>query len=215
MKVLIVSATEVEITPFVKQLGSMILTKKQVDILITGVGMMATTYKLTEALQYNEYDLVLQAGVGGSFDKDLPLGSVVFITSDQYGDLGAEDHDKYIDIFELGLLNENAYPYTDGKLLTPLHPIHKKITLPQVSAITVNTVSGNEHTIKRRWEKYSCAIESMEGAAFHYVCLQEGTKFAQVRAISNSVTPRDKNQWQMKDAIINLNNWLISFIQNI
>jgi futalosine hydrolase len=79
----------------------------------------------------------------------------------------------------------------------------------------VNTVSGSEPTIKLRSEKYNATVESMEGAAFHYVCLQEGVAFAQVRAISNYVMPRDKSQWQMKDAIFNLNNWLISFITEV
>jgi futalosine hydrolase len=63
-----------------------------------------------------------------------------------------------------------------------------------------------------RADRYDCCVESMEGAAFHYVCLQEGMPFAQVRAISNYVTPRDKSQWQMKDAIVNLNKWVIGFI---
>ena len=55
----------------------------------------------------------------------------------------------------------------------------------------------------------------MEGAAFHYVCLKEHVPFAQVRAISNFVTPRDKSQWQMKKAITNLNKWLIKFIEGL
>jgi hypothetical protein len=42
-----------------------------------------------------------------------------------------------------------------------------------------------------------------------------GVPFAQVRAISNYVIPRDKSQWQMKDAIINLNKWLVGFVEKI
>ncbi len=45
----------------------------------------------------------------------------------------------------------------------------------------------------------------MEGAAFHYVCLQEEVKFLQLRSISNAVGERDKKQWKMKEAIISLN----------
>ena len=136
------------------------------------------------------------------------------MTSDQYGDLGAEDHEEYLDIFEMGLIKPNLPPYIVGKLLTPLLPVHNKIRMPQVSGLTVNTVSGSERTIKLRNEKYHCDIESMEGAAFHYVCLREKVCFAQVRAISNYVTPRDKASWNMKAAITNLNKWLIDFIEN-
>ena len=156
----------------------------------------------------------MQAGVAGSYITNIALGDVVFITSDQYGDTGAEDHDNYLDIFEMGLINPNISPYIVGKLLTPLLPVHNKIRLQQVSGLTVNTVSGSERTIKQRNDKYHCDVESMEGAALHYVCLREKVPFAQVRAISNYVTPRDKSQWKMKDAIINLNKWLIDFIEN-
>lgn len=214
MKVLIVAATEGEIMPFIQHIESP-YADKDVHILITGVGMVATTYALTRKLQSEKYDLVMQAGVGGSFDRSISLGDVVFITSDQYGDLGAEDHDEYMDIFEMGLLSPAAPPHNGGKLLIPMKEIHQKINLPHVNALTINTVSGNSNTIARRQQKYGCAVESMEGAAFHYVCLQEGVTFAQIRAISNYVMPRDKSQWKMKEAIVNLNKWLVEFVDGI
>jgi futalosine hydrolase len=184
-----------------------------VHTLVTGVGMLATAYALTRHLQQHRYDLVLQAGVGGSFDRSIALGELVHVTSERYGDLGAEDHDAYIDIFDMGLVDRNLHPHTEAQLVNPLGKMHEAIGLRQVSGLTVNTVSGNGDTIARRASQYGCAVESMEGAAFHYVCLHEGVTFAQVRAISNYVIPRDKSQWQMKDAIINLNKWLIGFIE--
>jgi futalosine hydrolase len=214
MNLLIVAATEHETGPFTRHLQSAPHQRHmQVTQLITGVGMPATAYALTKHLQSHSYDLIIQAGVGGSFDTNIPLGQVVFVTSDQYGDLGAEDHDNYIDIFDMGLMDKNRHPHADGRLVTPLLPVHHKITLPRVSGLTVNTVSGNERTIKRRAALYGASVESMEGAAFHYVCLQEGVAFAQVRAISNYVTPRDRSSWKMKEAISSLNNWLIDFIE--
>jgi futalosine hydrolase len=212
MKLLIVSATEMEIGPLLYEIKD---RDRRTNTLVTGVGITATAYALTKHLQANTYDLVLQAGVGGAFDRSISLGDVVFVTSDQYGDLGAEDHDEFLDIFELGLLGKNTAPYAGGALINPMSAIHRQIALPQVSGLTVHTVSGNERTIKQRLQKYSCAVESMEGAAFHYVCLQEKIPFAQVRAISNYVMPRDRGQWKMKEAIINLNDWLIIFIENM
>jgi futalosine hydrolase len=218
MNLLIVAATEGEIRPLPTSPKPRPTDRRSggersynVDTLITGVGMVATTYALTKHLQHNRYDLALQIGVAGSFDRDLVLGQVVFVHSDRFGDLGAEDHDNYLDIFQMGLL-KNGTPFTDGWLNTPILPVHEKISLPKVTGLTVNTVSGNDCTIKNRSDKYGAATESMEGAAFHYVCLQENVPFAQVRAISNYVTPRDKSQWKMKEAITNLNNWLIEFV---
>jgi futalosine hydrolase len=227
MKLLIVSATEGEIIPLLQYLangsttqlvtGSMprfIKDNIEISVCVAGVGMVATTYALTKALS-QPYDLVLQAGIGGSFDKNTALGEVVFITSEQYGDLGAEDRETYLDIFEMNLLAPDIYPFAGTKLQTPLLPVHEKIRLRQAKGLTVNTVSGNGPTIKLRNERYGCDVESMEGAAFHYVCLQEKVPFAQVRGISNYVAPRDKSTWRMRDAVINLNNWLIDFIETL
>lgn len=178
MDLLIVAATEAEIAPFrayteAATPGSI----HQVTILITGVGMLATAYRLTRHLMDNRYDLIIQAGVGGSFDRSLPLGSVVAIASDRYGDLGAEDHDEYIDIFDMGLIDANAAPHTNGLLMNPSIPAI--IPFPRVAAITVNSVSGRELTITQRAKRYNAIVESMEGAAFHYVCLQEEVPFVQ------------------------------------
>jgi futalosine hydrolase len=211
MKLLIVAATEAEIKPTIEYLRNNHFAQDIVEVLITGVGMVATTFALTKKLQQQPYDLVLQAGVGGSFDKGIPLGSLVFVTSERFGDLGAEDHENYIDIFDMGLIPEGS-PFTGNLLQTPLLPVHDRISLPMVSGLTINTVSGRESTIELRTERFGCQVESMEGAALHYACLMENMPFAQVRAISNYVIPRDKSQWQMKDAIINLNRWLTGFI---
>jgi futalosine hydrolase len=216
MNLLIVAATDAEIAP----LSAYFQTARLPDtvtggVLITGVGMLNATYELTKHLQANRYDLVLQVGVAGTYVNSLKPGDVVFVTSDQYGDLGAEDHDNYLDIFEMGFINPDVSPFINGRLLTPLLPVHNRIKLPQVSGLTVNTVTGSEHTLARRKEKFHCDIETMEGVALHFVCLKERAAFAQVRAISNYVTPRDKSQWQIKEAIINLNNWVIEFINKL
>ena len=48
--------------------------------------------------------------------------------------------------------------------------------------------------------KFLPVIESMEGAALHYVCLMEKIPFLQIRSISNYIGERDKKKWNMKDA---------------
>ena len=215
MNILIAAATESEVGILKQHLVSEGAEGHEIKVLVTGVGVIATTYFLTRELDANKYDFVLQAGVGGSFDPVIRLGDVVFITSERYGDLGAEDHDNYLDIFEMGLIEQHTYPHSSGLLRIIPHPVHNHILLQQVSGLTVSTVSGNTHTIAKRKERYHAQVESMEGAAFHYVCLQRHIPFAQVRAISNYVIPRDKSQWQMKEAIINLNNWLIEFLKEV
>lgn len=215
MNLLVVSATEGEVGKLKTYLQEHKVQRHNVTLLVAGVGVIATTFAVTQELCRHRYDFVLQAGVGGSFDTGIPLGEVVHITSERYGDLGAEDHDSYIDIFDMGLIDADIPPHNHKLLSTPANAVTSSITLRQVSGLTVSTVSGSQRTIAMRRQLYNAQVESMEGAALHYACLQMDMPFAQVRGISNYVIPRDKSQWQMKDAIINLNNWLIDFITTL
>jgi futalosine hydrolase len=54
----------------------------------------------------------------------------------------------------------------------------------------------------------------MEGAALHYVCLQSGVPFLQLRSVSNTVGVRDKTKWDIKLAITRLNETLIPLLTN-
>lgn len=210
MNMLIVSATDGEVSILKEYLAGGGATAHLVHMLTCGVGPVATAFTLTKELCSSRYDVVIQAGVCGSFDRSIPLGSVVQVSAERYGDLGAEDNDAYLDIFDMGLIGADQPPHSDGWLVAPSTAL--QMQLPQVTGLTVSTVSGNAQTIARRMAAYGCQVESMEGAAFHYVCLQMGIPFVQVRAISNYVIPRDKSQWQMKEAVINLNKWLIQFL---
>jgi futalosine hydrolase len=64
-------------------------------------------------------------------------------------------------------------------------------------------------------EKLSPHVESMEGAAFHYVCLHQKINFLQLRSISNYVGERDKSKWELKKSIENLNSELIKIIEKL
>ena len=226
MKLLLVAATPFEIGPLTEYLsersgngsdgagsgsGVFKTAEHEVQLCITGVGLTATTYALTKALAKGAYDMVLQVGVGGSFDAHVPLGSLHFVKSEAFADLGAEDHNEFLDLFTMGLHGKDKLPFTDGRLVNPLVKQPFGEALPEAVGITVHTVSGSEGTIAKRKVHYPDAVlESMEGAALHYVCLLEEVPFMQVRAVSNYVTPRDKTQWQMGKAIKGLNEWLIN-----
>ncbi len=219
---LLVAATQAEIAPLLHYLQSQWICHSgnhynhngvNLQVCIGGVGMLQMSYSLSKALQGQHFDMALMAGIAGSFDVHLPLASLVQVGTEYMGDLGAEDHDKFLDVFELGLGNKNEFPFKDGGLVAPGLPRKELVALPWLNGITVNTVSGSNHTIQKRAQHFKCSIESMEGAAFHYTCLMEHLPFAHVRSISNYVEPRDKSKWKIKEAIIALNNWLIDFVQ--
>ena len=60
-------------------------------MLTTGVGMVATAAWCSQALAQTRYDLALNFGMCGSFDRALELGTVVHVRSDRIAELGAED----------------------------------------------------------------------------------------------------------------------------
>lgn len=182
----------------------------EIRVCITGVGMMQAAFHLMEDIQAFNPHFCLQVGVAGAFNRDLPLGGLVIVQEELLGDLGAEDNGKYKDMFELDLLNANEKPFVNKKLINTFQDFPLKLKLPFVTSLSVNMVSGTSETIKFREEHYGCDIENMEGAAFHYVCLKKKLPFLQVRSISNYVEPRDKSRWKMKEAIENLNNWMIA-----
>ncbi len=216
MNVLLAAATAFELAPFVgflrkewKEEDGVFYKKEcRLHVLITGVGVLATAYSLARFFNRHPIDFALQAGVAGSYLKEIPLGSLVQIKWEQLGDAGAEDHYQFRDVFELGLLDENEVPFSNKKLITPQHPLQLKFEMPKVSGLTVSAVSGSSFTAALRFKKYGCAVESMEGAAFHYACLMENIPFVQVRSISNYVEARNRDAWEMPLAIANLNGWL-------
>jgi futalosine hydrolase len=53
-------------------------------------------------------------------------------------------------------------------------------------------------------EKFNPDIESMEGATFFYICRREKIPFLALRAISNIVEIRNRSNWDIKLALLNL-----------
>ena len=207
MNLLVVAATDAEIKTFIEN-------NKRADVLITGVGIPATVFHLTKQLAQKEYDLVIQAGIAGTFNNKIGAGRVAMVETETFGDLGIVEKGNFKTLFETGLAHENDFPFSNGWLVNE----HEYFTHPSLSVargITVNKIIDDEIQIKRIREKFGADIESMEGAAFHYVCLHQKIKFLQLRSISNIAGERDKTKWTMKEAIINLNIELKKLVKNI
>jgi futalosine hydrolase len=207
MRILIVVSTEAEIKPLIGLLqpkgDGYILNNNSIKILITGVGMAATIYQLTKKIGSKKFDFVLNIGIAGCLDRAISLGEVVNVVSDEFYELGVEDDEEFISMFSIGLIDKDNTPFTDGKLI---NPSSSKFGLKQLHGLTVNTVHGNETTIKAISGRSNATIESMEGAAFMYVCLLEKIPFLQIRATSNYVEKRNRLAWNISLAIKNLNN---------
>ncbi|MEO6221515.1 MAG: futalosine hydrolase, partial [Ginsengibacter sp.] len=206
MDLLIVAATKFEIAPF-------LATNSTADVLITGVGIPATIFNLNKKLTELKYDLVIQAGIAGTFNETFEKSEVSIIKDDTFADIGVDEKGNFKTLFELGFADENEFPYSSGWLTNDEESL-KKVQLPLVKAITVNKITDDKSQLKKLVEKFHADIESMEGAAFHYVCLQQKVNFLQLRSISNVVGERNKTKWKMEEAISFLNIELQKLIEN-
>lgn len=191
-----ITATE----PEMKALGEL---PPGIDCRVTGVGVPSTIYQLQKALSGQSYDLVIQAGIAGSFKEEIAIGEVVKVEADYFADLGIFEKKILTPLFKSHLADPTGRYYPEG-MLNNKGEVHKKVDLPSVAAITVNRVSDETEHNKLMKNTFSPDIESMEGAGLHFVCIMEKVDYLQIRAISNSVGERDKGQWQIEKALENL-----------
>lgn len=223
MRLLIVSATPFEITPLEEYLKINGVSQDnhfykyenlEIKILITGVGMPMTTYALTKFLSLYKIDLAINVGVAGAYSNTLKIGDVVNVIAERFGDLGTEEADgSFTDIHEMDLIPPNTPPFLHGQLN---HPLSTEIAfLPKAIGLTINKVHGTAKSIAAIKKKYEVDVESMEGAAFFLVCLLEKVSFLEIRAISNYVEPRNKDNWNLPLAIENLNKTLLNILSNL
>jgi len=203
MKTLVVAATKAELSFFYQHFNlpeGDFVESKNFDLLITGVGMVATAFALGRHLSH-KYTLVVNFGIAGCFDRNIALGTVLNITEDTFAELGAENGDDFLTITDLGF-GDNHYTARS----------QHKVDLPQAKGITMNCVTGSEKSIKNLIKRLNPTTESMEGAAVFYACKQLHIECLQIRSISNYVEPRNKDNWKIGLSVKNLNDWAIAFI---
>lgn len=218
MRILFVAATEFEVENLLESGGNRAESGKKShltplsphhSLLITSVGMVATAFALGRELATNQYDLAINLGIAGSFDRDIALGDVVEITEDTIAELGAEDDESFLPISQMGF-GESHF-----KASKQLSVVYKEAALKQATAITVNMAHGNEASIKKIQQRLNPQIESMEGAAFFYACREAGVPCMQIRALSNYVEKRNRDAWQISLAVKNLNTFAMGLLESL
>jgi len=218
MRVIITAATVAEWMPSfleMEQLYTGESRRLKVQFHQTGVGMLAAAVSLTRLVLEDKPDLIIQAGIAGCFDHSINLGKVVIINDETLADMGVEEDGKWKDLFDLKLEKSSYPPFERRKLPNHWLPEFNLLKLPEVTGITINEISTDKERIQQIVKKYTPVTESMEGAALHYVCRQANIPFIQIRAISNYIGERDKANWKIKEAIDNLNQVLLKYVEKL
>ncbi|MCC6753256.1 MAG: futalosine hydrolase [Saprospiraceae bacterium] len=209
MQIGLISATELELAPLLQMLEVHWLMPRldsyqrgphTIFPLVTGVGSTSMAFALARFAASKSLDLAVHLSVSGSFRSDLINGSLVEVTSECWGDLGAEDGEGgMLDVFELGLQDAGRQPFNDGRIAK------KKATpptrLPAVHGVTVQCVTGTHRRRALLEDKYGADVESMEGMGFFYAARMLDLPFVSLRCISNQVGPRDKSKWDLDVAV--------------
>ncbi|HEV9037060.1 MAG TPA: futalosine hydrolase, partial [Puia sp.] len=199
MHILLAAATTFEIQPTIEGGWS--------QVLITGVGGVATTWSLMRQIGIHRPDLIVQAGIGGCFTDAKP-GTVFAIREDELADLGVWENESFLTLSDLGLADVNRLP-------NPYHDLLAFTGLPEASALTINEITTDPRRIAWYRQNRDAVVESMEGGPLHYVCLRENIPFLQLRSISNTVGVRDKTKWDIRLAITRLNEQLTRILHRL
>ncbi len=202
MKILIVSSTQLE----VKDLMDTKLS--QVDFLICGVGIPSCMYELSKTLaSKKDYDLIINAGIAGSFDQSIEIGRVVRVYQEEFGDVGIGHQNDFLAIQQ----TDFSTPHY-SKLKNDFCPNNLQ-HLKSASGITVNTVSYSKSLAEQRKNLFGAEIESMEGAAFFLMMQKTNIPYLQIRSISNYTGESDKTKWNIPLAIKNLQTELKNYLE--
>lgn len=219
IRILLVTATSAEAgiitrTAVKDGSGRFVYGNCDIELLVTGVGGISTAWAMNSWFRSNyQPDLAINAGIAGSYRKELIPGTVVIPVSDCFADAGIETAEGFQTLFEAGLENPERFPFTEGRITVANRYVTLALRqMAPVKAVTVSTATGSLVTIDRIVSKFNPDIETMEGATFFYICTGERIPFLALRSVSNLVEPRDRKKWDIPLALNNLSAKLTEFL---
>ena len=216
MRVIITAATNLEMAGSAKKANQLFnKSKLKLSFHATGIGMLASGVKLTQLVTTYKPDLIIQMGIAGSYIKAEPLGKVMVVASESIADLGVREKGSFKDLFETGLQKENEAPFKKRKLTNPTIRSLNILKTDTVAAVTINEITTSNKRIAEIIATHNPVLESMEGAALHYVGSLTKTPFIQIRAISNYVGERNKAKWKLKESIEQLEAYVLTYLATL
>jgi futalosine hydrolase len=215
MRVIITAATHGEWMPSFQKINPKYVSnnkKFSVGFHESGIGMLASSVSLMKMFVQETPTLIIQVGIAGCFDKKIPLGKVFAVKDDFAGDMGVMENKVWKDLFDMKLDKPNDPPYEKKSLPNPWLTQYNLLHLPTKKSVTVNTITTEKNKIELFNGRYKAVLESMEGASLHFIGRDLTIPFMQIRAVSNYVGERDKSKWKMQEAIYNLNETLLAYL---
>lgn len=215
LKILIVAATPFEIKALTDRFRPETVTPgllyrfkagpNVVHLLIPGIGILPTAFELGKIFVSEIFDLAVNAGICGAYQRDLEPGTVVRVTEETLPELGIGDGRNFLSVFQAGLIPPDNFPFTKGKLINPYIPPWESVRkLMPVCGNTILTMRTSSSGIRELLTQAPAGVETMEGAAFLYCCLAAQVPCVQIRSVSNLAGERNKEKWDIGLAVKNL-----------
>jgi futalosine hydrolase len=206
MKLLIAATSLEDIAPFtshfkaelqpdavLKFLYSSKILHHEVDIVVTGVGVYQTTYKVTKVLSKQKYHLALKLGLGNAYKPETAIGTILNIVNEKPGDFGMMINGEWKDYYDFDLVKTTDEPHVKGGLINWTNA-YLNVFLPfkKVVGVTVSHYADNQTYLLRK-EKYKADCETCDGLGFVYPCLFEKQQFYQLCVIERNLATGEEN----------------------
>ncbi len=197
-KILVMTAVELERQAVLRGLKG----DRRFTVLLSGVGSASAAANTAIALSKENYDMVISMGIAGGFLEKADIGSLVVATEIIAADLGIETRDGFQMIEELGF-GTNRIRLDHEIVAQVMFGLEQTgMTVQKGLVITVSTVTGTAETAAALTSRLPDATaEAMEGFGVAIAAQQFGIPILEIRGISNAVGPRQRELWQMDDAL--------------
>ncbi|WP_235827973.1 futalosine hydrolase [Brevibacillus migulae] len=172
------------------------------DVRVGGVGPVTMAASTATALATARYDLVVNAGIAGGFVGKADIGTLVVASEIVAADLGAQTPDGFLSLDELGFGSARVGVDTNlaARVTEALQAAGLIVSMGPI--LTLSTVTGTAATAEELATRIpGAAAEAMEGFGAATAASQHGVPVMEIRAISNSVGPRDRAAWRIPDAL--------------
>lgn len=180
--------------------------REGVNISFCGVGVIPAAYNTLKTIHSVQPDVVIMAGIAGVYpDSNLKIGDCVLISKERIADLGFFYEDGFREFESMKF--DMSFEFTQ-EIDCP----YIKEDMPLKTATSNSMNSAMSPYVKTK----GVDTENMEGAAFFFVCKNEGVKFFEVRSISNVVDPKHED-WDYDGSIKNMSdgvNKLIDYLEH-
>ncbi len=212
MNLLLISATKHEADIIIKDLGMIQIkpslyssSTHKTELLITGISIPATLFSMFTDVDIRKYDLVINIGIAGSFNKNAKIGDILNVSSDSFGDIGINSKNGFLSVFKTEFNDKFRNLINNGQILNTSDFPAFFHALPKCKGVSVNTPEAMLYP--------QTDVETMEGAAFMLVCKHYKKVFIQIRGISNIIGYTKRKDWDMNTPINNYSKYIIEFIE--